>query len=99
MHDGIDIGAKNGTPIYATHDGIVTFAGWEDGGYGNKVSIENGGLMTFYAHMEQVLVSEGTQVTKGTLIGLVGDTGYSDGDHLHMGLYNNGKSEDPREWF
>ena len=99
MHDGIDIGANNGTPIYATHDGTVTFAGWEDGGYGNKVSIENGGLMTFYAHMEQVLVSEGTQVTKGTLIGLVGDTGYSDGDHLHMGLYNNGKSEDPREWF
>ena len=92
FHRGIDIGIGEGTPIHAVADGEVYFAGW-NGGYGNVVYLkhyveENNTkdyVLTIYAHMvDQPPVIEGQQVKAGDVIGFVGDTGHSFGDHLHF---------------
>lgn len=95
MHQGIDLAAPYGTPIVAASDGVVRFAGWH-GGHGNFVQIAHaGGLGTGYGHMSRFVVSPGTSVRQGQLIGYVGSTGLSTGPHLHFEVYRNGQPIDP----
>lgn len=95
-HGGIDLAAPAGTPIYATHNGIATVAG-PAGTYGNAVYIDSGGgLQTRYAHQSRVNVRPGQRVSKGQLIGYVGSTGRSTGNHLHYEIRINGQSVNPR---
>ncbi|NLM22366.1 MAG: M23 family metallopeptidase [Peptococcaceae bacterium] len=95
FHDGVDFAANYGTPVYATADGIVSFAGW-DYGYGRKIVINHGnGIITFYGHNSKLLVSTGAKVKKGDMIAYSGNTGRSSGPHLHYGAYVNGKSVNP----
>ena len=85
FHGGIDIALPTGTPIRAGHDGIVTYAGYNAGGFGNLVIIDSGdGLVTKYAHCHILFVSTGQRVYAGDVIAAVGSTGQSTGAHLHM---------------
>ncbi len=84
-HKGLDIAANEGTDIYAAADGVVISAGWNSGGYGYMVQIDHlNGYQTVYGHMSAVFAVENQTVTKGQLIGAVGDTGNSYGAHLHF---------------
>lgn len=95
MHEGIDIAAPGGTPIVAAGAGIVIFAGWL-GGYGQLVVVDHGGgVATAYAHMSQIGSSVGQQVGQGQVIGYVGSTGHSTGNHLHFEVRVNGVARDP----
>ena len=95
MHAGIDFAAAYGSPIYATSDGSVTFAGWH-GGHGNFVRLDaGGGLGTGYGHMSRIAVSPGMRVRRGQVIGYVGSTGLSTGAHLHYEMYRNGVPVNP----
>lgn len=92
MHKGIDIAAPIGTPIFAAATGVITYARWNSGGYGNLVEIEHpDGSITRYAHNSRILVSEGQQVTQGQLIAELGSTGNSTGPHLHFEIYPPGE--------
>ena len=94
-HKGIDLAAPKMTPIYATADGEVTFSG-RNGGYGNFVKINHrNGYKTAYAHMHRIAVKKGADVHKGDLIGYVGTTGSSTGNHLHYEVYYQDKLVDP----
>jgi murein DD-endopeptidase MepM/ murein hydrolase activator NlpD len=89
IHRGIDIRAKTGDPIAAVDAGVVTYAGWNDWGYGNLVVIDHGtGWESVYAHLSQWNVQCGQSVNQGELIGLAGSTGRSSGPHLHFELRN-----------
>ena len=95
FHKGVDLAAPNGTPIYATADGIVAFAGVCNG-YGNFIKLNHqNGYKTGYAHMSRMVVSSGSKVRKGDLIGYVGSTGTSTGNHLHYEVYYNDQLTDP----
>jgi murein DD-endopeptidase MepM/ murein hydrolase activator NlpD len=95
MHSGIDFAAGYGSPIYATSDGVVQFAGWH-GGHGNFVKLAHGGgLGTGYGHMSRIAVSAGSRVSRGQVIGYVGSTGLSTGAHLHYEMYRNGVAVNP----
>lgn len=86
-YNGVDIGAPNGTPIYAAAGGtvIVAKSGGYNGGYGSYVVIQHpNGTQTLYGHMSSVLTTVGATVTRGLNIGLVGSTGMSTGNHLHF---------------
>ncbi len=88
MHQGIDIAADVGTPIYAAASGVVEYAGWNSGGYGNMVEVRHrDGSMTRYAHMNALYVQKGQQVTQAEQIGEMGSTGYSTGPHLHFEVH------------
>ena len=94
-HRAIDYAAAKGTPIRATADGVVSFAGW-DGPYGNKVSIRhNGTYSTNYAHQSKIAVKRGQRVAQGQVIGYVGSTGFSTGPHLHYEMVKNGTKINP----
>lgn len=89
-HRGTDIPAPEGTPILAAHSGTVLVSGWNDS-YGNQVLLDNGaGLSTRYAHMTKTAVTAGETVTEGQVIGYVGSTGDSTGNHLHFEVMQNG---------
>ncbi|MBP5361417.1 MAG: peptidoglycan DD-metalloendopeptidase family protein [Ruminococcus sp.] len=95
-HKGIDIAAPEGTEIYAAEEGEVVSAGWNSGGYGNVVMIEHpDGYATVYGHMISVYAVEGEYVQKGQLIGFVGNTGNSFGDHCHFEVRYQGICYDP----
>ncbi len=85
FHHGIDFGGKEGTPIRATCDGIVEYAGYSKGGYGNLVLLQhNFGFKTLYGHMlSNICVKKGAFVRKGEIIGYLGNSGLSTGPHLH----------------
>lgn len=88
MHSGIDIAADVGTPIYAAASGVIEYAGWNSGGYGNMVEIRHAdGSMTRYAHMNALYVQEGQRVGQSEQIGEMGSTGYSTGPHLHFEVH------------
>ena len=94
-HRGVDIPAPEGTPILAAHSGTVLVSGWNDS-YGNQVLIDDGaGTSTRYAHMIATAVSAGESVSAGQIIGYVGNTGDSEGNHLHFEWYQNGSLTDP----
>ena len=96
FHPGMDIANDMGTPIVATADGIVEYAGWNSGGYGNMVDINHGnGIMTRYGHAMQVVVSTGQQVKRGQLIAYMGSTGFSTGPHVHYEVHVNGNRVNP----
>ncbi len=96
FHPGIDIANDMGTPIVATADGVVEYAGWNSGGYGNMVDINHGnGLMTRYGHASQVVVSAGQHVKRGQLIAYMGSTGFSTGPHVHYEVHVNGNRVNP----
>jgi len=96
FHPGIDIANDMGTAIVATADGVVDFAGWNAGGYGNMVDIDHGnGIMTRYGHASQVVVSAGQQVKRGQLIAYMGSTGFSTGPHVHYEIIINGQRVNP----
>ncbi len=83
FHPGVDIGAPYGTPVRATANGIVVFAGGEEG-YGRMVAIDHGfGISTCYAHLSGFNTEVGDHVNRGDIIGYVGDSGRSTGPHLH----------------
>lgn len=94
-HKGVDMAAPRMTPIYATADGEVTYAQY-NGGYGNFVKVNHrNGYKTAYAHMHQIAVNKGQSVKKGDLIGYVGTTGRSTGNHLHYEVYYQDGLVDP----
>ena len=96
MHNGIDMAAASGTPIYATRAGTVTTASYQAGGAGNYVSINHGdGFASIYMHMTNYVVSKGQTVSQGQLIGYVGSTGLSTGPHLHFGISYAGTYVNP----
>lgn len=101
-HYGMDIPASRGTQIVASRSGrVMTANGSDDWGYswGYYVSIyHDSTYSTLYAHMSSVAVSEGQWVNKGDVIGYVGDTGYSFGDHCHFEVYQNGTRVDPSQF-
>lgn len=95
MHAGIDIPSAYGTPVYASADGLVDRAGTA-GGYGNLVEIDHGdGLATRYGHLSRILVAANMPVVRGQLIGLIGSTGRSTGNHLHYEVRIDGRPTDP----
>ncbi|HIZ85642.1 MAG TPA: peptidoglycan DD-metalloendopeptidase family protein [Candidatus Coprenecus stercoravium] len=96
-HKGVDLAAPRMTPIYATADGTVTYSG-RNGGYGKFVKINHrNGYKTAYAHMQRIpfRIRKGVDVRKGDLIGYVGSTGASTGNHLHYEIYYQDKLVDP----
>ncbi|NWF97378.1 MAG: M23 family metallopeptidase [Nitrospirae bacterium] len=98
FHSGIDISTNPGTPVKATADGIITFAGW-NGGSGNLVAIEHGhGFSTFYAHNRSITVRVGQKVKRGEVISYAGSTGNSTGPHVHYEIWKNGKAINPYEF-
>ena len=96
LHAGTDFAAPGGTPIHAAASGYVQVAGWSTGGYGNYVIIYHGKMSdgntysTLYAHMRSVATSAGKYVKQGELIGYVGTTGNSTGNHLHLEVWKGG---------
>ena len=97
QHNGIDFAAPRGANILAVADGQVSFAG-DMGGCGNAVEIEHsGGYLSKYCHALKVLVQKGQSVKAGTPIALVGTTGTSTGNHLHLGMKLNGKYINPKK--
>lgn len=97
-HSGVDLAAPSGTPIYASAAGTVTLASWYSG-YGNCVMVSHGnGVVTLYGHMSAINATEGEKVAKGQLIGYVGTTGNSSGNHLHFEIRYNGSKLDPFDY-
>ena len=94
-HKGTDLAAPQGTPVRTVGDGLVTFAGVQNG-YGNVVYIEHANKHeTVYAHLSRVDVKQGSKVTQGDEIGAVGQTGWATGPHLHFEFRINGEQHDP----
>ncbi len=113
LHAGHDIGCPTGTPIRASSEGVVRFAG-RQGAYGNRVEIvrtsmlrlaSGGGypadqdIETSYSHLSAIAVAEGTRVQAGDVIGYCGSTGRSTGPHLHYEVRVGGVPIDPRNFF
>lgn len=98
MHNGIDIAGPRGTPVLATADGIVTFAGRQRG-YGNVIEIRHAfGFQTVYAHLDRVGVTVGQQVQRGDRIGGMGSTGRSTGIHLHYEVRIDNEAVNPMKF-
>ena len=86
FHSGVDIGFEYGTPVNVLFDGVVVQAGDYDDGYGNQVLCYHPASDTYtrYGHLSEIYVNVNDPVSAGTIIGLVGSTGYSTGPHLHL---------------
>lgn len=98
-HNGTDIAADYGTPIYSAYSGHVSFVGYEENGYGNYLKIDHGnGLCTLYGHCSKILIKEGQYVSAGQTVALVGSTGRSTGNHLHFEVIVDGNPLNS-EWY
>ena len=98
LHAGMDLGAAGGTPIAASNDGVVIFAGTQ-GGYGRTVIVDHGGgVTTLYAHMSKIGSSQGQAVSRGDIVGFVGATGTATGNHLHFEVRVSGGPVNPRNY-
>jgi murein DD-endopeptidase MepM/ murein hydrolase activator NlpD len=96
MHSGVDLAGPAGTPVYATADGMIDRAEWNNGGYGNLVEIDHGhGIQTRYGHLSRYIVAAGQRVKRGDLIAYMGSTGRSTGNHLHYEVRLDGKAVNP----
>lgn len=96
MHDGIDIKAKEGTPIYVAEAGTVVYADDRLSGYGKLVIVRHGrNLFTAYAHNQRNLVRKGAKVRRGEEIAKVGHTGRASGPHLHFEVRHGSTAVDP----
>jgi murein DD-endopeptidase MepM/ murein hydrolase activator NlpD len=94
-HTGVDYAAPTGTPVRTVGDGLVAFAGWQNG-YGNVVQVQhNASQSTLYAHLSKVLVHKGDRVSQGEKVALSGSTGWATGPHLHFEFRVNGVFHDP----
>lgn len=100
FHRGSDMKAKMGTPVYATADGIIDWSGYHKrSGYGNLVIVQhNYGFKTYYGHLKKVVIKSGTFVQKGELLGYSGNTGMSNGPHLHYEIRYMSRPVNPF-WF
>lgn len=97
-HTGIDLGGAIGTAIYAYRSGTVVFSGWGTG-YGKYIKISHGdGMVTYYAHCSELLVSAGQTVEEGQMIAKIGMTGYTTGPHLHFEIRLNGVPVNPYQY-
>ncbi|WP_156135414.1 M23 family metallopeptidase [Novosphingobium malaysiense] len=95
QHAGVDLAVPTGTPVAATSEGTVTFAGWS-GGYGLLVKVKQPkGLETRFAHLSRTAVTVGQQVKRGEIIGFAGSTGRSTGPHVHYEVRLNGRPLNP----
>jgi murein DD-endopeptidase MepM/ murein hydrolase activator NlpD len=100
MHAGLDFSAPQGTPIYATADGVIKIADHSNAGYGNHVVINHGyGYETLYAHMVRIKTRRGQRIKRGEIVGYVGNTGKSTGPHCHYEVHKNGQKLDPVYFF
>lgn len=100
MHKGLDFTASQGTPIYATGDGMIRQAAFNEGGYGNFVIVNHGyGYETLYGHMVRIKGRAGQKVKRGEVLGWVGSTGKSTGPHCHYEVQVNGNAVDPVYFF
>jgi murein DD-endopeptidase MepM/ murein hydrolase activator NlpD len=98
FHKGFDISSREGTPVIATADGVVTFVG-KNGFYGNMIKIDHGhGMMTRYGHLEKMLKKRGDAVKRGDVIALMGNTGRSTGPHVHYEVFLNGLPVNPQKY-
>ncbi|MBQ9631205.1 MAG: M23 family metallopeptidase [Treponema sp.] len=94
-HSGIDMACSRGTSIFAALPGNVIYVGWSNV-FGNYVVVSHANnYQTLYGHMDKTQVKKGDIVSQGTVLGTVGSTGYSTGNHLHFTVYKNGKPIDP----
>lgn len=99
MHTGLDFSAPYGAPVRATADGYVRFAGWDGGGYGLQVEVDHtNGLVTKYAHLSRLAVTQGQKVKRGQVVGYVGSTGYSVAPHLHYEVIERGVKVNPEKY-
>jgi murein DD-endopeptidase MepM/ murein hydrolase activator NlpD len=99
FHAGVDIANRTGTPIYASADGSVRYAAFDNGGLGNLVEIDHGfGYVTRYGHLSKLKVVKGQTVKRGALIGYMGSTGYSTGPHLHYEVIRNDRHVNPMDY-
>ncbi len=99
MHNGVDLAATSGTPIYAAKSGMVTVASYQENGAGWYVSINHGdGYSSIYMHMTNYIVYAGQYVNAGQVIGYVGNSGLSKGAHLHFGISHNGRYVNPMDF-
>ena len=95
LHAGIDFAGSHGSPIHATAEGVVTYAGWQSG-YGRLVKIKHDfGIETRYAHNSKLYVKKGQKVSRGQKIAAMGNTGRSTGTHLHYEVRVGGKAVNP----
>ncbi len=95
-HNGIDIGASTGTPIYATDNGIIVESEYQKNGYGNIIKIDHqNGYVSYYAHCSKLYANVGDVVARGDLIAAVGNTGRSTGPHLHFEIRYNDVPKNP----
>lgn len=98
QHQGVDLGAAEGCPIYAAKAGTVIWSGYTEG-YGNLIKLDHGdGTETYYAHCSRLDAAEGQQVEAGQQIAAVGSTGNSTGPHLHFEVRVDGEACDPAEY-
>jgi murein DD-endopeptidase MepM/ murein hydrolase activator NlpD len=99
FHNGIDIGARYGSPIKAAADGVVVYSGWKSY-YGRTVIIKHSGdLYTLYAHCSKLEAKKGARVSRGSLIAKVGSTGLSTGPHIHFSVQKSGSFVNPMKYF
>jgi murein DD-endopeptidase MepM/ murein hydrolase activator NlpD len=95
-HKGIDIVGPTGSPVVAARSGVVIFAGWLHGGFGNAVDVLHGdGLVSRYAHLSRVLAKAGQTVERGQSVGARGCTGRCTGPHLHFEIHEGGRAVNP----
>jgi murein DD-endopeptidase MepM/ murein hydrolase activator NlpD len=96
FHSGIDIAAPKGTPVKASESGRIKFAGFHKGGYGNLIIIEHSeGFATYYGHLSRIDVAPEQKIAKGSVIGAVGSTGKSTGNHLHFEIRRGDQAVNP----
>lgn len=98
-HEGVDIVNAVGTPVYAAADGVVSFTGHESG-YGMTLQLNHGySLSTLYGHLSKILVHEGQKIKRGEIIARSGNSGLSNGPHLHYEVRVNGVAQNPIDYF
>jgi murein DD-endopeptidase MepM/ murein hydrolase activator NlpD len=100
FHHGVDFAAPQGTPVYATGDGIIKRVDNRSSGYGNHIRIDHGyGYMSLYAHLYKYNVEKNQKVKRGDLIGYVGNTGRSNAPHLHYEIFKDGVRINPINFY